>query len=118
MASIGTPRSNSLRPMRGLSASSTLAGPPDRMMALGPVVVDHGLGLVERMDLAIDAGLAHPAGDQLGHLAAEIDDQNALVVGFGGHGRGVSSVVVSVRCREQSILLAGPLVPASGRARP
>lgn len=51
----------------------------------GGVGVDDLLGLVERMDLAIDAGLAHPARDQLGHLAAEIDDQNALVMGFGSH---------------------------------
>jgi len=53
----------------------------------GGVVVDDGLGLVERMDLAIDPRLAHPAGDQLGHLAAEIDDQDALVVGGVGHER-------------------------------
>ena len=31
---------------------------------------------VERRDLAIDPGLAHPPGDELGHLAAEIDDED------------------------------------------
>src|SRR4051794_30238335 len=42
-----------------------------------------GVGL----DLAIDAVLAHPAGDQLGDLAAEIEDQDS-VLGFGGHASG------------------------------
>ena len=44
----------------------------------------------ERPDLAINAALAQAAGDQLRHLAAEIEDQDAL--GFGGdvwHGGGV-----------------------------
>ena len=35
-------------------------------------------------DLAVDALLAHPAGDQLGVLRAEIEDQHAL---FGGRER-------------------------------
>ena len=39
------------------------------------------LGLLEGGDLAIDAGLANAAGDQLGHLRAEIDDQHLVVVG-------------------------------------
>jgi hypothetical protein len=30
------------------------------------------------VDLAVDAGLAHPPGDQLRHLAAEINDENAV----------------------------------------
>jgi len=34
-----------------------------------------------RVDLAIDPALAHPARDQLSHLAAEIEDQDAV-----GHG--------------------------------
>jgi len=38
-----------------------------------------------RMDLAIDAALAQAPGDQLGHLAAEVDDQHAVVAGL-GHG--------------------------------
>uniref|UniRef100_A0A0N4ZGT3 NAD-specific glutamate dehydrogenase n=1 Tax=Parastrongyloides trichosuri TaxID=131310 RepID=A0A0N4ZGT3_PARTI len=41
--------------------------------------------LVERMDLAIDAGLAQAARDQLRHLAAEIDDEHLLVLGRLGH---------------------------------
>ena len=43
------------------------------------------LGIVEGRDLAIDAGFAHAAGDKLGHLAAEIDDQDR-VGGRDGHG--------------------------------
>ena len=51
---------------------------------------DHGLrlqplqglvGLVERHDLGVDALLAHAPGDQLRHLAAEIDDEDGI-----GHG--------------------------------
>ena len=38
------------------------------------------LGGIERGDLAIDAGLADAARDQLRHLAAEVDDED----GFGG----------------------------------
>ena len=50
---------------------------------------DHRLGLelgegafggLEGRDLAIDAGLAHPPRDELGHLRAEIDDQHLVVV--------------------------------------
>ena len=33
-------------------------------------------------DLAVDPGLAHAAGDQLGHLRAEIEDQDLLGHGF------------------------------------
>ncbi len=34
-----------------------------------------------RMDLAVDMGLAHPARDELGVLRAEIDDEDAVVMG-------------------------------------
>ena len=44
-----------------------------------------GFGLLERHDFGIDALLAHPARDQLRHLAAEIDDQNLVM--RRGHGR-------------------------------
>ena len=46
-----------------------------------------GIDLVERMDLAIDARFTHPACNELCDLAAEIDDQEALVLRFdGAHG--------------------------------
>ena len=32
------------------------------------------------MDLAIDAGLAHPARDQLRHLRAEVDDEDDVML--------------------------------------
>ena len=50
---------------------------------------DHGFGLelgegalggLEGRDFAIDAGLAHPARDELGHLRAKIDDQHLVVM--------------------------------------
>ena len=34
--------------------------------------------LVEGHDLAVDAGLAHAPGDELGDLAAEIDDEDGV----------------------------------------
>ncbi len=37
--------------------------------------LQRGLGLLEGDDLAIDAGLAHAPRDELGHLRAEIDDE-------------------------------------------
>src|SRR5688572_33364720 len=36
-----------------------------------------GVG-VERQDLAIDPGFAHPPRNQLGHLRAEIEDKDAV----------------------------------------
>ena len=47
------------------------------------------VGAVERRDLAIDPGLAHPPGDQLGHLAAEIDDEDGIG-GWMRHGRAIA----------------------------
>ena len=38
-----------------------------------------GFRLIEGHDLRIDPGLAHAARDELGHLAAEIDDQDAVL---------------------------------------
>ena len=42
-------------------------------------------GAAEGDDLAVDAGLAHPARDELGHLASEIDDEDGIA-GLDGHG--------------------------------
>ena len=49
------------------------------------------LGSVERSDLAIDAGLAHAPRDQLGHLAAEVDDEDGLG-GLDRHGGPIESI--------------------------
>ncbi len=43
--------------------------------------------LLERHDLAIDLLLAHPPRDELGHLGAEIDDQDLVVRALLGHVR-------------------------------
>ncbi len=40
---------------------------------------------VERMKLAVHADLAHAAGDQLGVLGAEVEDQDAVSVNVEGH---------------------------------
>ena len=55
-------------------------GPARQDDGLWLELIDHGLRLAERMDLAIDARLAQAPRDQLRHLAAEIDDQDLLVV--------------------------------------
>ena len=36
-----------------------------------------------RDDLAVDAGLAHAAGDELRVLRAEVDDQHGALIGLG-----------------------------------
>ena len=59
--------------------SSTEAGPPDRITALG-FIAGEGFGrLLVRHDLGIDLLFAHPARDELRHLGAEIDDENLVV---------------------------------------
>jgi len=47
--------------------------------AFRPQRLQSGLGFLERNDLAIDVFLAHAAGDELGDLRAEIDDQDRVV---------------------------------------
>ncbi len=46
---------------------------------LGQDRAERVFGLVAGHDLRVDAGLAHPPGDELRHLAAEIDDQHAVL---------------------------------------
>ncbi len=58
------------------------AGEDDRLRLQG---AEGGFGLLERDDLAIDAGLAHAPRDELRHLAAEIDDEQLIVAGLIGH---------------------------------
>ena len=48
--------------------------------ALGLQPLIGRFGGLERRDLAIHPSLADPAGDQLGHLAAEIDDEDGVRV--------------------------------------
>ncbi len=58
---------------RSRSAGQDHALRPHRLEGLGR--------LLERHDLAIDLLLAHPPRDQLGHLRAEIDDENLVMAG-------------------------------------
>src|SRR5262249_1574198 len=47
--------------------------------ALGAHFLECSLGFLKRDDLAIDALLADAAGNQLGHLTAEVDNQNLFM---------------------------------------
>ena len=79
MPSTGTPASNNSFGASGASLSSTEAGPPDRITAVGLHPREGLGGLLVRHDLGIDLLLAHPARNELRHLGAEIDDENLVV---------------------------------------
>ncbi len=51
--------------------------------AAGPEGADFGLAHVPGMDLAVHAELAHAAGDELGVLRTEVQDQDAVGVDVG-----------------------------------
>ncbi len=83
MPNTGTPASktapSTLRGAR-LVDRRRAAGQDDRLRAAGQHLGDrHGV----RDDLGVDPGLADPAGDQLGVLRPEVDDEDQVVVG--GH---------------------------------
>ena len=59
----------------GLGGRGRPAREDDRLRRERP---DRGVIRGARHDLGIDAGLAHPPGDQLGVLGAEVEDQDAL----------------------------------------
>ena len=74
------------------------------------------LGGVERRDLAIDAGFAHAARDQLRHLAAEVDDED----GFGWldrHGGRIGSNRRDSKARRSRERPAHFIQASSGLAR-
>ena len=54
--------------------------------ALGVPLADLVGGDVVGHDLGVDVGLAHPAGDELGVLGAEVDDQDGVELGGDGLG--------------------------------
>ena len=94
---------------RSVAAAGGRAGEND---ALGLHPREGSLGLSEGGDLGIDAGLAHAARDQLGHLRPEIDDEDRFGVAVGGrgiarggagwvraHGRGLRSAPPAVQHR-------------------
>ena len=51
------------------------------MTALRPQRAQRRRGLLKRHQLAVDVLFAHPARDELRHLGAEIDNENAVVHG-------------------------------------
>ena len=65
----------------GAGVSLTDFGPPERMIPGGPA--GHQLGGRGGVgdDLRVDVGLTDPAGDQLGVLGPEVDDQDRPVTG-------------------------------------
>ena len=78
MASSGRPLSNRTCGARGLSFHVTEAGSAGEDDALGLEPLERLLGGVERRDFAIDARLADAPRDELGHLAAEVDDEDGI----------------------------------------
>ena len=50
------------------------------MMPLGAEVADERVADVAGMDLAVDAGFAHAARDQLRVLRAEVEDEDLFVM--------------------------------------
>ena len=65
--------------MCGAPSSSTLLGPPDRMMPIGCLALSAADGSVERQDFAVDRELAQASRDQLGELRPEIENENGLM---------------------------------------
>ena len=61
----------------GAPSSYTEFGPPLRMMPVGFHSRIHSTRARRRMDLGVDARLAHAARDELRELRAVVDDQDA-----------------------------------------
>ena len=82
MPRTGTPSSKISGGGRGQPASGTEAGPPDRITARGANSARKaGVTFWNGWISQIDVEFAQPAGDELRHLGAEIDDEQALVLG-------------------------------------
>ena len=74
--------------MEGAGVSLTDLGPPGEDDPGGPAGGQVGRRGGVRDDLRVDVGLTDPAGDQLGVLGAEVDDQDRPLAGVvGGVGR-------------------------------
>ena len=77
-AKTGRPDSKIREGTRGENSSVTEAGPPDRMTPWA----HRREGLfrrLKRVDFAIDTGLAHAAGNELGDLRTEIDNEDRIM---------------------------------------
>ncbi len=64
--------------------------------------------LLERRDLAVDALLAHPPGDQLRDLGTEIDDEDLLVQGLLIHVRGLAGLSGAAEGRAEAAMCGAP----------
>ena len=73
------PRSKIAGSHFGAFGSYTLAGPPERMIPFGFSSATRVGGDVVADDLAEDVLLAHPPGDELAVLRAEVEDQDEFV---------------------------------------
>ncbi len=69
------------------------------------------------MDLAVDPVLAHPAGDELGELAAEVEDEDGLVAGDGDRIGSGMSMGLSPEVPHSSVSDFSSRVISSSRAR-
>jgi hypothetical protein len=81
MPNTGTQLENNARRARrvALGDRARAAGKDD---ALGAIVADEVVGNVVGVDFAEDLGFAHAAGDQLGDLGTEIEDEDFLMGHF------------------------------------
>ena len=70
----------------GRPSTWTDLGPPERMIPAGRAGRQLGGGDGVGDDLAVDVGLAHPPGDQLGVLGAEVDDEDGVELLGRSHG--------------------------------
>src|SRR5215831_6421096 len=67
------------------------------------------LGAVERHDLRVDTLLAHTPGDQLRHLAAEIDDEDGICVRLWGGDDHMAALLGRRRPAGESLHRRGPI---------
>ena len=78
MPSTGIPSSSSAGSSRGAPSAYTDAGPPERISPFGRRRAHLVDADVVRQQLGEDAELAHPARDQLGVLAAVVEDDDLV----------------------------------------
>ena len=78
MPSTGTPSLKTMSGARGAFALGDRGRPARQDDRARREIADLSLVDREGVDLAVDAAFAHAARDQLGYLAAEIEDQNAV----------------------------------------
>jgi hypothetical protein len=79
MPRTGVPMPSSSGSLFGAPGSSTLFGPPDRMMPTGFVWRFLPRRGARRQDFREDGQLAKPARDQLRELRAEVENNNRLM---------------------------------------